>query len=84
MVVIGKRKEDPALCCRRLDPSADIFGAKKSSMFDPRFRMRIEQPKMGKHSDKKCGHGGRSVGRSDPHADIRGHSLTKFRQRDQS
>ena len=32
--------------------------------------MRTEPPKMGKHFDIKCGHGGRSVAMSDPYADI--------------
>jgi len=27
--------KDPAICCQRFDPSADINGAKKSSMSDP-------------------------------------------------
>jgi hypothetical protein len=41
------------------------------------IRMRTEQPKIGKHSNIKCGHGGWSVGRSDPYADICGHLLAK-------
>ena len=41
------------------------------------IRMQTEQPKTGKHPDIKCGHGGRSVGRSDPYADICGHLLAK-------
>jgi hypothetical protein len=28
-------RQDPAICCQRFDPSADINGAKKSSMSDP-------------------------------------------------
>ena len=54
--------------------SADIFGAKKSSMSDP---MRTEPQKKGEHSDTKGGHGGWSVGRSDSYADICG-GLKKF------
>ena len=39
--------------------------------------MRTEPPKKGKQSDKKCGHGGRSVGRSDPYADVCGNLLAR-------
>ena len=42
------------------------------------IQMWTEQPKTGKHPNIKCGHGGWSVGRSDPYADICGHLLAKM------
>ena len=65
--VSTKAGEDPALCCWRFDPSADIFGVKKSSMFDPnadrtaenrqtlRYKMRTWRP-VGREVRSICGH----------------------------
>ena len=59
--------EDPTLCCQRFDPSADIFGAKKSSMSDLnadrtakngqtlRYKMRTWRP-VGSDVLSVCGH----------------------------
>ena len=57
--------QDPDIRCQSFDPSTDIFGL--NNRLCP-ISMRIEPPKKGKHSDIKCGHGGRS----DPYADICG------------
>ena len=35
LVCYSRYCQDPALCCERFDPSTDILGVKKSSMFDP-------------------------------------------------